>query len=206
MPSRGNYWQKGGLPDETVKEEDLSQALQAKVNAVGGGSGNWEKVGEATVTSTVASVNVNFSRTVSLDGTDISKLVVVIHEQLLTPSGCKYRFNNLSGSTDWATWGNHMGSATYSGISEASENAIFLDIGSSSEMFTIIEADGHVGESNNLLGHIKTSSEVQSQGAIGFFASNTNISSLTSFQMEDEGAGTNIGTGTSITVYAVTLN
>jgi len=39
MPSRGNYWQKGGLPDETVKEEDLSQALQTKVNAVGGGGG-----------------------------------------------------------------------------------------------------------------------------------------------------------------------
>jgi len=39
MPSRGNYWQKGGLPDETVKEEDLSQALQAKVNAGGGSDG-----------------------------------------------------------------------------------------------------------------------------------------------------------------------
>ncbi len=37
MPGKGAYWKKGGLIDETVKEEDLSQALQAKVNAVGGG-------------------------------------------------------------------------------------------------------------------------------------------------------------------------
>lgn len=36
MPSRGQYWKKGGLIDETVKEEDLSQALQAKVNSSGG--------------------------------------------------------------------------------------------------------------------------------------------------------------------------
>ena len=27
MPGRGQYWKKGGLIDETVKEEDLSQAL-----------------------------------------------------------------------------------------------------------------------------------------------------------------------------------
>jgi len=37
MPGKGAYWKKGGLIDETVKEEDLSLALQAKVNAVGGG-------------------------------------------------------------------------------------------------------------------------------------------------------------------------
>lgn len=37
MPGRGQYWKKGGLVDETVKEEDLSLALQSKVNAVGAG-------------------------------------------------------------------------------------------------------------------------------------------------------------------------
>ena len=26
MRSRGNYWEKGGITDENVKEEDLSQA------------------------------------------------------------------------------------------------------------------------------------------------------------------------------------
>ena len=36
MPGRGQYWKKGGLIDETVKEEDLSQALQSKVNSGGG--------------------------------------------------------------------------------------------------------------------------------------------------------------------------
>ena len=35
MPGKGAYWKKGGLIDETVKEEDLSQALQAKVNSGG---------------------------------------------------------------------------------------------------------------------------------------------------------------------------
>ena len=36
MPGRGQYWKKGGLIDESVKEEDLSLALQAKVNSAGG--------------------------------------------------------------------------------------------------------------------------------------------------------------------------
>ena len=31
MPGRGQYWKKGGLIDETVKEEDLSQALQTEL-------------------------------------------------------------------------------------------------------------------------------------------------------------------------------
>jgi len=35
MPSRGNYWQKGGLPDKTVTEDDLGPTLQAKINESG---------------------------------------------------------------------------------------------------------------------------------------------------------------------------
>ena len=45
MPGRGQYWKKGGLIDETVKEEDLSQALQSKVNTGGGGGVDRENVG-----------------------------------------------------------------------------------------------------------------------------------------------------------------
>jgi len=44
MPGRGQYWKKGGLIDETVKEEDLSQALQGKVNAGGGGGSDFSTV------------------------------------------------------------------------------------------------------------------------------------------------------------------
>jgi len=38
MPGRGNPWQKGGHVDLTIEEADLSTALQAKVNAGGGGA------------------------------------------------------------------------------------------------------------------------------------------------------------------------
>jgi len=37
MPSRGNYWVKGGLPDKTVTEADLGPTLADKINAGGGG-------------------------------------------------------------------------------------------------------------------------------------------------------------------------
>jgi len=37
MPGRGRFWQVGALNDEIVEESDLVQALQTKVNAVGGG-------------------------------------------------------------------------------------------------------------------------------------------------------------------------
>ncbi len=37
MPSRGNYWQVGGINDKHVTEADLDQALQDKVNTGGGG-------------------------------------------------------------------------------------------------------------------------------------------------------------------------
>jgi len=37
MPGRGRFWEVGALNDEIVEEADLTQALQTKVNAVGGG-------------------------------------------------------------------------------------------------------------------------------------------------------------------------
>ncbi len=35
MPGRGQYWKVGGINDEHIKEEDLTQALQNKLNAGG---------------------------------------------------------------------------------------------------------------------------------------------------------------------------
>jgi len=60
MPGKGAYWKKGGLIDETVKEEDLSQALQSKVNAVGGG-GAWTKIGDVIVSSPTTSVDLGIA-------------------------------------------------------------------------------------------------------------------------------------------------
>jgi len=60
MPGKGAYWKKGGLIDETVKEEDLSQALQAKVNS-GGGAGKMELLGETTLVGDNQIVTVNFT-------------------------------------------------------------------------------------------------------------------------------------------------
>ncbi len=39
MPGRGQYWKIGGINDKHIVEADLDQALQAKVNAIGGGTG-----------------------------------------------------------------------------------------------------------------------------------------------------------------------
>ncbi len=66
MPGRGQYWKKGGLIDETVKEEDLSQALQTKVNSGGGGGKFYASVhwGSGAITESAGS----FSPLLGVDG------------------------------------------------------------------------------------------------------------------------------------------
>jgi len=40
MPGRGNYWQKGGLPDETVTQDDIDPDYRTTIEGGGGGGGH----------------------------------------------------------------------------------------------------------------------------------------------------------------------
>jgi len=72
MPGRGQYWKKGGLIDETVKEEDLSQALQTKVNSSGGYDSISDEGGEILAQRT----EINFTGA-GVEATDVGGRTVV---------------------------------------------------------------------------------------------------------------------------------
>lgn len=203
MPGRGQYWKKGGLIDESVKEEDLSQALQTKVNAVGGGSGNWEKVGDVTVSGgPVTSQNVDLSRTVDIDGTDCSMLVAVITTKLSSSSSVTYRYNNIT-TGGYSTSGNDLGGATYTSFNEGG-NEIHTDKGYTGSVFSILELAGQ-NDGGNVKGNIREAGSGESVGAIGHFTINTTVTAITSFQLIAL-AGAVIQDGSRIVLYAVTLN
>ncbi len=95
MPSRGNYWQKGGLPDETVKEEDLSQALQAKVNS--GGAGVQELLKTINVPSDTISTTITLDTPVNF--ADYAEFSLVIHgHHRANTASMGVRINGNSGS------------------------------------------------------------------------------------------------------------
>jgi len=207
MPGRGRFWEVGALNDEIVEEADLTQALQTKVNAVGGGgSGNWEKVGDVTVSGgPVASQNVTLSRSVALDGTDVSMLVAVISTVLSAGDGIAYTYNNITAG-GYTTSGNDLGTASYTNFLESGDK-IFTDQGYNNGVFSILELVGFAGAGgNNAHGFIKEAGDSFGQATIGHFTVNTNVTAITSFQLKTDSGVARIADGTHIVIYAVTLN
>jgi len=206
MPGRGRFWEVGALNDEIVEEVDLVPALQAKVNAVGGGgSGNWEKVGEVLVSGLpVNSVNVNLSRTVNLDGTDVSMLVAVVNTRLNGNVGIFYRYNNITAG-GYRCSGNDLGSATYVGFDESGDQIFTDKTYFSSGVFSILELAGGT-DSGTVMGHIKEAGDGQNVATIGHFTVNTTLTAVTSFQILTADSLLKIIAGTHIVIYAVTLN
>ncbi len=206
MPGRGRFWGVGDLNDEIVEEADLTQAVQTKLNAVGGGgSGNWEVVGDVLVTGLpVNSVNVNLSRSVALDGTDVSMLVAVIHTKLNATVGIQYRYNNIT-TGGYSCSGNDLGGASYTNFIE-SGNQIFTDKSYGIDgMFAQLELTGQQS-GGSALGHIKETGIGENEATIGHFVVNTELTAVTSFQILTADSLLKIIAGTHITIYAVTLN
>ncbi|MEE9409704.1 MAG: hypothetical protein V3V41_02125 [Candidatus Heimdallarchaeota archaeon] len=79
MPGKGDWWNVGGLNNKVVTEADLSDALQTKVNNISGGTGNSEVILDTTFGSDLISHSFNFSRSITLDGSDVSKIVIIFH-------------------------------------------------------------------------------------------------------------------------------
>ncbi len=207
MPGRGRFWGRGDLNDEIVEEADLTQELQTKVNAVGGGggSGNWEKVGDVTVSGgPVSSVNVNLSRTVALDGTDISMLVAIVDAQFTEGTSIGYRYNNIS-TGGYSCNGLDLGGLSYTSFTETG-NEIFTDKAYiSSGVFAKLELEGK-SRAGVGFGFVKEAGDGTSNSTIGHFAINTDFTNVTSFQVVVIGGFSNIQNGSHITVYAVTLD
>jgi len=95
MPGRGQYWKKGGLIDETVKEEDLSQALQTKVNAVGGGGGS-EVIGSDDVSTPQTTMTATISPTVAMGSSQ--EIIAVAWFDLAVSGTVKCQVSGETGS------------------------------------------------------------------------------------------------------------
>lgn len=116
MPGRGQYWKKGGLIDETVKEEDLSQALQTKVNS-GGGSGVFELIKTITVGSNVDTAQITLDTPINF--ADYAEIELVVTGKLVTALGrVEVTLNSDNANSEYA-W---MGSVVGGGVSAFVEN------------------------------------------------------------------------------------
>jgi len=110
MPSRGPYWKEGGIPDFTIKLEDLTQDLQ---DAVTGGGGAWTQIGKFVVVTPATSVSVSFPAEI-LNGT-IMSLKLVANLKLNVPDTLSTRIDNrIDGS--YTLEGSHTKGATHTAL------------------------------------------------------------------------------------------
>jgi len=93
MPGRGRYWKVGGLNDEHIKEEDLSQALQTKVNS--GGGGVVEKLAETTLSSAVTNTQLSFT---AVNRDDYAEFWLVIKGSISADGDVYANINGVTGT------------------------------------------------------------------------------------------------------------
>ena len=92
MPGRGQFWKIGGINDQHIKEDDLTTALQNKVNA-GGGAGKYELLGETTLVGNNQVVTVNFT---PVDIADCCYIEAVFVGVMSNSTGIGWRINGLN--------------------------------------------------------------------------------------------------------------
>jgi len=100
MPGRGRFWSVGSLNDEIVEEADLTQALQTKVNAGGGGSGAWEKVTEVELVSDGPVIDMPISPSIVMDTVAQVKIIGQIKMGNGEDDEILYKINNVFGQHD----------------------------------------------------------------------------------------------------------
>ncbi len=96
MPGRGRFWGVGDLNDEIVEEADLTQAVQTKLNAVGGGGGDQHLEKLADVTSSGSAVEFTGSFT-AVNIADYSHFEAIVYgDGNGGGDNWKWRVNGLS--------------------------------------------------------------------------------------------------------------
>ncbi len=212
MPGRGTPWRgvgrgtqdrigTGEILDSSISEVDLDSALQAKVNAVGG-SGNVEKILDASVSSNLILQTFNFDRSVAMDGTDVGLVQVIISNIVLSASDIiEVQFNgeSFSGTNTIGISGNGTN------VTSVNETTITdgITTGTSDGLSIIIEVPGHLSNNGNQTGifgrwadknHFSSGSVDLQTNAFG---------SLVSIQIRTRGGSNTINTGTKVVAYAI---
>ncbi|MEE9409701.1 MAG: hypothetical protein V3V41_02110 [Candidatus Heimdallarchaeota archaeon] len=201
MPRRG-HWLPGQLNDKHILEEDLSQALQDKVNAGGGGgTGNREVILDTTAPSNLISHTFNFSRSVAMDGSDIGMLEIIISELDLSVSDViEIGFNGAIGGMTIV--GFSSDGTTVSAVSDTfiTDGVSFASNASGS---IIIEIPGHYFGGGEATGATARFADNNHYSGINFRISTSGFDPLTSITIRTRGATATINTPTRIVAYAI---
>jgi len=120
MPGRGNYWQVGGLPDETVKEVDLTQAVQTKLNSGGGGSGVFELIKTVTLGDNADPAVITPDTPITF--ADYSEIELVVSGKLVTADGqIEITINNTDANSLYEWHGSIVGASASAFVEHPSD-------------------------------------------------------------------------------------
>ena len=211
MSGRGQYWKKGGLVDETVKEEDLSQALQTKVNTGGGGSGVFELIKTITLGSDLATAQITLDTPINF--TDYSEIQLIVTGLVVTGTArIGVRLNNSAFNSQYAWSGSIVGGGV-SAFAEHPSNP-FWELDSTlllqDSIFYLkivlaggsnLEPDFRKGTGEQTWNNVSNQliSSVGGLSVNGFGAGGA-INTVISFEVDGQGVG-NIGTGSILSVF-----
>ncbi len=204
MPGRGAVWRIGGLKDKHVLEEDLSQALQTKVNTGGGGgSGNVETVLDTTFGSDAVSHSFNLSRSVAMDGTDVGELIIIFSELTLSAEDIiDIQFNGESFNT-----GGTRGGITSDGFQVDAFSLNFItdgiDMPTDSSGSIIIEIPGDLHANGNDTGAFGRWSDKDHWSEANITLGSSAYNPMVSIQIRTRGLTETLNSASRVVVYAV---
>jgi len=204
MPGRGQFWKIGGINDEHIKEVDLTQALQTKLNA---GGGTWELLDSEKLTSAVNTVTLSFT---SEDLTDPTASKYVFIGSCQTVAGEELRWRVNGNSTDGYDINSiQLDKATYNKNLDADADAWATgrtaNTPNSFHFELTLSPVSDIGGSTSLLGHLK---EIITESGSGLLHTDSVIrytnstNSLTSFSCFTE-QGENFSIDSTFAVYKV---
>ena len=218
MPGRGTPWRGVGkgtkdrigteeikdesilsedIKDGTIAEVDLDSALQAKVNAGGGGAST--QIGKFVVVTPATSISVSFTPEL-LDGTNMS-IKLVANLKLNVTDTISTRIDNRIDAT-YSLEGGHSNGATHTGVTTSQTDGWTTgkNVTTNEITFLEIELAGDVPAGNEATCFYKERSE--SGVFYGGGAFNTiSTTSIASFNVKSKLGVATISAGSTFVVY-----
>jgi len=219
MPGRGASWRGAGqgkpdrigspdvldnsitsddIEDGTIQEVDLDSAVQAKLNAIGGG-GAWQQIGKFVVVAPATSVSVSFTPEV-LDGTNMSIKLVANLKLNITDTISTRIDNRADGS--YILQGGHSVGATHTGVTTSSNDGWTTgkNVTSGEITFLEIELAGDVPTGDEVTCFYKERSASGVLYGAGLF-STISATSISSFDVKSKNGVATISAGSTFVAY-----
>ncbi len=201
MPSKGAWWQVGGLNNKVIEEADLTDALQTKVNNIGGGTGNAEILLDTTFGDNLTTHSFNLSRSVALDGTDVGELIIIFSELALSGSDIIDIGYNGSIITNGDTVGYSSNGGTVSAVnSQGCSDGINFNTVSGAIKISI---PGGLGQGGGNAGIFARWGDTSHYSAGSFNPATSDIFPLVSIQIGTRGGVQTLNSVSRVVVYAV---